>query len=184
MKDTFWISSKKNISAQIDTCAVSQLGSMYVYMWMLKKSKDHSSGTSSWPGLLIKKDGSCNHLEHSILVKIGGVAVYVDPELLFQKLTVAANASHDLASSFKYEMYSHPPALFDTSLTLRQPQKPVLLTPDLTGIIRQVQYVLDGGALGIGIQWTRGATYNYIMQVVHWVRHMEVWRGNCCVWWL
>ncbi len=101
-------------------------------------------------------------------VKIGGEEVQVDPQLLFQRLTVAAKASRDLASVFKYEMCSHPPALFDTSLLLRQPQKPVLadaiwaLTADLPGITGQVQYVLDGGALVHRIPWTCGSTYNDI----------------------
>ncbi|WAR03769.1 hypothetical protein MAR_010327 [Mya arenaria] len=105
-------------------------------------------------------------------VKIGGEVVQVDPQLLFQRLTVAAKASQDLASVFKYELCSHPPALFDTSLLLRQPQKPVLadaiwalLTPDLPGITGQVQYVLDGGALVQRIPWTRGSTYNCICRL-------------------
>ncbi|KAJ8417704.1 hypothetical protein AAFF_G00225470 [Aldrovandia affinis] len=59
-------------------------------------------------------------------VKIDGEAVQMDPQLLFQRLTIAAKASQDLASVFKYELCSHPSALFDISLLLRQPQKPVL----------------------------------------------------------
>ena len=55
---------------------------------------------------------------------------------------------------FKYELCSHPPAVFDLNQLLRQPQKPVLadatwalLAPDDTSIPSEVQYVLDGGAL-------------------------------------
>ena len=46
-------------------------------------------------------------------VKIDGEAVQVDPQLLFKRLTIA---SQDLALVFKYELCSHPPALFDTFL--------------------------------------------------------------------
>ena len=57
-------------------------------------------------------------------VKIDGEAVQVDPQLLFQRLTIAAKATEDLESVFKYELCSYPPALFDSTLLLRQPQKP------------------------------------------------------------
>ncbi|KAJ8377274.1 hypothetical protein AAFF_G00261830 [Aldrovandia affinis] len=99
-------------------------------------------------------------------VKIDGEAVQMDPQLLFQRLTIAAKASQDLASVFKYELCSHPSALFDISLLLRQPQKPVLAdaiwalhTPG------HVQYVLDGGALVQRIPWTRGSTYKDICKL-------------------
>ncbi|KAJ8416228.1 hypothetical protein AAFF_G00382500 [Aldrovandia affinis] len=98
-------------------------------------------------------------------VKIDGEAVQMDLQLLFQQLTIAAKASQDLASVVKYELCSHPSALFDISLLLRQPQKPVLAdaiwalhTPDLLGVTGHVQYVLDGGALVQRIPWTRGST--------------------------
>lgn len=70
---------------------------------------------------------------------------------------------------FKYELCSYPPALFDSTLLLRQPQKPVLadaiwtlLTKDAPGITGQVHYVLDGGALVQRIPWARGSTYKGI----------------------
>ncbi|WAR08274.1 hypothetical protein MAR_018232 [Mya arenaria] len=61
-------------------------------------------------------------------LKIGEEAVQVDPQILFKRLTVAAKASRDLASVFKYELCSHPKTMFDISLLklLKQPQKPVL----------------------------------------------------------
>ena len=51
-------------------------------------------------------------------VRIDDEAVLVDPQLLFQRLTIPAKALQDLASVFKYELCSHPPALFDNSLLL------------------------------------------------------------------
>ena len=87
---------------------------------------------------IFKKKDQAFTLSKQSSVIIDGEAVNVDPQLLFQRLTVAAKASHYLASVFKYQLCSHPPAPFDTSLLLRQPQKPVLadaiwalLTPDL-----------------------------------------------------
>ena len=48
-------------------------------------------------------------------VKVDGESVQIDPQLLFQRLSlIATNGTHDKpASVFKYELCSHPPALFD-----------------------------------------------------------------------
>ena len=43
-----------------------------------------------------------------------------------QRLIVACNRSDDLQGLFRYELCSYPAALFDSSLTLRKSQKPVL----------------------------------------------------------
>ena len=90
-------------------------------------------------------------------VKINGVPVLIDPQLLFQRLTIAAKASDNLEDVFKYELCSYPPALFDSAQLLREPQKPVpanaiwaLLPPDRPDITGEVQYVLDGGAASHG----------------------------------
>ena len=95
----------------------------------------------------------------------------VDPQLLFQRLIVACNRSDDLQGSFRYELCSYPVALFNSSLSLRQPQKQVFAdatwaklssnaTSDPEG---DVQHVLDGGALLHRIPWPRGsATYQDI----------------------
>jgi hypothetical protein len=61
-----------------------------------------------------KKRDQAITLSTQSTVKCGGEAVQVNPQLLFQRLTVAAKASQDLASVFKYELCSHPPALFDS----------------------------------------------------------------------
>ena len=59
-------------------------------------------------------------------VRVESDTVQVDPQLLFQRLIVACNRSDDLQGLFRYELCSYPVALFDSSLTLRKPQKPVL----------------------------------------------------------
>ena len=57
-------------------------------------------------------------------ISIESDTVQVDPQLLFPRLIVACNRSDDLQSLFRYELccYIYPVALFDSSLTLRQPQ--------------------------------------------------------------
>ena len=99
-----------------------------------------------------------------------GTAVRLDPQLLYQRLVVAAKAIVDIESVFKYELCSYPPALFDNHLLLREPQKPVLAnniwalmnTSSLPEIQGRVQYVLDGGALIRHIPWIRGSTYKNV----------------------
>ena len=78
-------------------------------------------------------------------VNIDGETMQVDPQLLFQRLTIAAKASQELSSVFKYELCSYTPALFDTSLLLREAHKSVLadaiwtrLTTDFPGITGQI----------------------------------------------
>ena len=59
-------------------------------------------------------------------IKIDGNTVQIDPQLLFQRLALAAKATQDLESVFKYELCSYPPALFESPLLLREAQKPAL----------------------------------------------------------
>ena len=112
----------------------------------------------------------------------------VDPQLLFQRLIVACNRSDDLQGLFRYELCSYPAALFDSSLTLRQPQKPVLadaiwakLSSNATsGPEGDVQHVLDGGALLHRIPWPRGsATYQDIRGL--YCSHVTKKYGNAIV---
>ena len=102
-------------------------------------------------------------------VKIDGVTVQIDPQLLFQRLTIAAKVSDNIDDIFKYELCSYPPALFDSSLLLRKPHWLMpfgtVLTQNSSGISREVQFVLDGGSLLQRIRWTQGATYREICKV-------------------
>ena len=61
-------------------------------------------------------------LNTKLSVKIDGDEVQVNPQLLFQRLITAAKTSDDLESAFKYELRTHPPALFDSSLLNRRSQ--------------------------------------------------------------
>ncbi len=108
-------------------------------------------------------------LDTKCVVRIDGVAVQIDPQLLFQRLTIAAKVTESQQDIFKYELCGHPPALFDASLLLWEPQKPVLanaiwdlVSSTTPAVLDDVQYVLDGGALIQRIPWTHGATYHDI----------------------
>ncbi|KAK3882376.1 hypothetical protein Pcinc_013242 [Petrolisthes cinctipes] len=79
--------------------------------------------------------------------------------------------SEELESAFKYELCSYPPALFDSSIHLREANKPVfaaaicnLLGHDVPGNVPNdgIQYVLDSGALLQRIPWSHGSTYRDI----------------------
>ena len=103
-------------------------------------------------------------------VRIQSDTVQVDPQILFQRLIVACNRSDDFQGLVCYELCSYPVALVDSSLMLRQPQKPVLadaiwakLSSNATSGREVFQHVLDGGALLHRIPWHRGsATYQDI----------------------
>ena len=59
-------------------------------------------------------------------VKIDGITVQIDPQLLFHRLTIAAKPTQNLEDIFKYELCNYPPALFNLLLLLQEPQKLVL----------------------------------------------------------
>ena len=61
-------------------------------------------------------------------VVLPGEVIQVDPQLLFQRLSVVATSGRydDPQEQFKYEMCSYPPALFESSLLPKQANKPAL----------------------------------------------------------
>ena len=62
-------------------------------------------------------------------VKFDDGKIQVDPQLLFQRLSIIATGGRfdNPKSLFKYEMCSYAHALFDTSLLPRKANKPVLV---------------------------------------------------------
>ena len=57
-------------------------------------------------------------------VKVQDDNLQVDPDLLLQRLaSFAAKLPDSPENAFVYELCSYPPALFDSSLFLREPQK-------------------------------------------------------------
>ena len=80
-----------------------------------------------------------------------GTQIQVDPRLLFQLLITASQSPDDMSAIFKYELCTYPPTLFDSSLMLLKPQKPLTLAEaiwakhpsDATGPKDEEQYFLD-----------------------------------------
>jgi len=104
-------------------------------------------------------------------VNIDGDRLQIDPLLLFQELIAVMQSSDDLELTFKHELCSYPPALFDSSLLLNEADKPALadamwkmsesgVSVDIPD--NGIQYVLDGVALLQHILWSRGSTYGDI----------------------
>ena len=109
------------------------------------------------------------------VITIDNEVVQVDPQLLFQRLILAANASEDLPSIFRYELSSYPSSLFDSPFMLRQANKPALAEAIWSALSKEVtsetapsdpdiQYVLDGGALLHRVVWpsVASATFGYV----------------------
>ena len=94
-------------------------------------------------------------------------------KLLFQRLIIVAQTSDELESASNHELCSYPPALFDSSLLLREAHTLaladaiwVLLVSDLQADVtnKDSRYVLDGGgALIQRITWSRGSSYRCIV---------------------
>ncbi|WAR13570.1 hypothetical protein MAR_027750 [Mya arenaria] len=105
-------------------------------------------------------------------VKIGDEEIYVDPQLLFQRLLTVSDASLDNPFEvFKYELSAVPAALFDSSGLMREAQKPSLANAiwelGVCGgeiLTENVMYVLDGGSLLHRIPWKHGDTFQEICQ--------------------
>lgn len=104
-------------------------------------------------------------------VKIDGECVQVDPQLLFQRLSlIAMNGSNeDPASFFKYELCTYPAALFDRSSLPWEANKPALadalwkLVKNENEILPDpVHYVLDGGSLLHRLSWKQGETFQSV----------------------
>jgi len=110
-------------------------------------------------------------LSNSSVVKIREEMVHIDPQLLFQRLVTLGIRNNNLPDVFQYELCSYPPALFENKWTPRLANKALLgdalwkLMPQaVPAPSRDVQYVLDGGALLHRIPWKNGSTYEEICQ--------------------
>ena len=109
------------------------------------------------------------------------------PSSPFQKLTLAAKTTDNIRDVFKYELCSYPPALFNTSLLLREPQKPMLANAIwnlwhkiLQKYLRWSRWWFPSPAHSME---TRGYLWRY-MYSVHRLSSKEVWGSNSCFWWL
>lgn len=105
-------------------------------------------------------------------IRIDGEILHIDPALLFQRLSTAAHTSeNDMAETLRYELCSYPPALFENSGIMRQPDKPALAKAiwkeAKTDSIHHLPVsdrvtVVDGGWLLQQVPWKIGDTYDSI----------------------
>lgn len=110
----------------------------------------------------------------------------MDPQLLFQRLVAVSHRCEDLPSLFKYELRSHPPALFESSYLHLQANKAILanvLWKSIEQRQRQpssdVQHVLDGGALLHRLPWSRRSTNDSVCEM--YVRYVTQKYGTATV---
>ena len=103
-------------------------------------------------------------------VKINGENIQVDPQLLFQRLIVAAQTI-DLSTALNYELCTFPPALFQSVGILLEATKSTLAESiwkmvqcQRIDIPKDIQYVLDGGSLLHRIPWHKGTTFLDILK--------------------
>jgi len=108
-----------------------------------------------------------------LTIKIQDEHVHVDPELLFQRLVAVGTTtkSGELQNVFNYDLCHYPSALFESANVLLPTTKSRLADAQwsseaakLPGPGENVRYVLDGGALLHRLPWTRGTTYDQILQ--------------------
>ena len=134
-----------------------------------------------------KKKDHVVTMSHKQSVKVDGENVNLDPHLLFQCLIVmAAGDDLDVAENFKYELSTHPSALFEPNGLMREADKPSLTdaiwnTAKATEMPtpsnrEEMNYVLDGGALSQQLTWSHNATFDSICN--KYVDYVEQKYGN------
>src|SRR6267154_1638582 len=107
-------------------------------------------------------------------VPVGKDVIYIDPHLLFQRLTIASEIQDiDNRDIFKCELCSYPASLFDDSLLPRKANKPALANAMWVKVeegskgraetaVSDPLYVLDGGALLHRLPWSLGMQFSDI----------------------
>ena len=120
-------------------------------------------------------------------VKVGGEEISINPQLLFQRLiSVSDDSLDDPEDLFRFELCSHPSALFDWSGLLREAQKSSLAKAiwaqgdcSANEGLENVQYVLDGGSLLHRIAWSFGSTFHQLC--MEYANLVERHYGKCHV---
>ena len=153
------ISNGVHAQASVNVDESKMIGSMIIAKMEGLKPSEHS---------FKRKDQSVTFAA-KMAVKIDGDRVQVDPQLLFQRLSNVAAC--DLETALKYELYSFPPALFESPNLLLEAQKSSLADTilDLATIVNAnlptgARMVLDGGALLHRIPWNRRVSFDSILK--------------------
>lgn len=120
-----------------------------------------------------KKKCQAITLARKVSLIIDADVVQIDPQLLFQRLTIVSGRIEDDKYSIKtYELCTHPPSLFDSSGFLREANKPALADTLWSLIANEspcppenVKHVIDGGSLLYRIPWPRETTIDCIIKL-------------------
>ena len=116
-------------------------------------------------------------------VKVDGENIEVDLQLLFQQLSTAAGPN--LKESLSYELCSYPPALFESSNLLLEPQKASLADdiwnlamPEECIIPEETVTVIDGGALLHRLPWKCGTPFSENSDNIHTLCQTQIQDSN------
>ena len=118
-------------------------------------------------------------------VKLNNVSTYIDPLVLFGRLTALVQRQEDIPSQFFYELTPEPTSLFKDGL-MRKPTKSTLRNhflkniPSTTSIAKSC--VVGGGALLHEVQWLPKCTYNELADhFVNFVKRKYGKHDHICV---
>ena len=139
------ITTGVNAGEDVNADKAKHVGEKVLCSMLGKNIHDHS----------FRKKDQVETLASKSAVRFSKGSIQVDPQLLFQRLTVVATGGRyeNPQAFFKFEMCSYPPALFNSSLLPRQANKPALADAIWTitknsqtgGPTGNVYFVLDGG---------------------------------------
>ena len=79
--------------------------------------------------------------------QIKSISVQIDPQLLFQTLTLSANAAGNNENLFKYKLCSYPPAIYILLIDKAYRQSSALGNALWNVLAGDAQYTFDGGSL-------------------------------------
>lgn len=133
-----------------------------------------------------KKKDQAVTMEAKKSVKIRDEEVVFDPLLLFQRLVIAGTRCDELPEVFTHELCAYPAALFESKHMMLEANKAVLADALFSKPIEDgapqpdaPTYVLDGGALIHKIPWTKGSTWDDILQ--SYAKHVATKYGKATV---
>ena len=124
--------------------------------------------------LSFKKRNQAVTMNSQSILQIGSDVLSVSPQLLFQRLLVAASGQSEYKSTvFTHELCPVPASLFDSTGCMREAQKATLADTiwsqgDCAASDEEdghMTYVLDGGSLLYRITWPRGYTFQGMCQL-------------------
>ena len=121
-------------------------------------------------------------LNSKTAVTIKDEQVVIDPQLLFQQLSIIASSGDDPAAAFKYELCSFPPGMLELPQLPRGANK-AALADAIWNEMQQGQpesvppdchYIIDGGLLLQSLPWQRGQRFDQLcdMYVCYVSRNM------------